>query len=152
MRLPTAPRSRAPDYTATSGTLSFAANQTSATVTVAINNESIAELNETLFLNLTNPVGATIADAQGVGTIVNDDGTPIQVSVNDVSIVEGQSGTSILTFTVTRTGGTGAFDVDFATANDTRDRGQRLCRDLWHAELRRRREHADHLGHDQRRH
>lgn len=111
------------DYVATSGTLSFADNQVSATVTVQINDDNIAELNETLFLNLTNPVGATIADAQGVGTIVNDDGTPIQVSVNDVSIVEGQSGTSILTFTVTRTGGTGAFDVSFATADDTATAG-----------------------------
>ncbi|HEV7659769.1 MAG TPA: Calx-beta domain-containing protein [Allosphingosinicella sp.] len=105
------------DYTATSGTLSFADNQTSATVTVAINNEGIPELDETLFLNLSNATGATIADGQGVGTIVNDDGTPIQVSINDVSIVEGQSGTSVLTFTVTRTGGTGAFDVNFETTD-----------------------------------
>ncbi|HVQ06908.1 MAG TPA: Calx-beta domain-containing protein [Allosphingosinicella sp.] len=103
------------DYTATSGTLSFADNQVSATVTVTINNEGVPELDETLFLNLSNPTGATVADGQGVGTIVNDDGTPIQVSINDVSIVEGQSGTSILTFTVTRTGGTGAFDVNFMT-------------------------------------
>jgi predicted extracellular nuclease/Ca2+-binding RTX toxin-like protein len=107
------------DYTATSGTLSFADNQVSATVTVAINNEGIPELDETLFLNLSAPSGATVADAQGVGTIVNDDGTPIQVSINDVSIVEGDSGTSVLTFTVTRTGGTGAFDVNFNTQNGT---------------------------------
>ena len=107
------------DYTATSGTLSFADNQTSATVTVTLNNEGIPELDETLFLNLSSPTGATIADAQGVGTIVNDDGTPIQVSINDVSIVEGDSGTSVLTFTVTRTGGTGAFDVNFNTQNGT---------------------------------
>ncbi len=105
------------DYTATSGTLSFADNQVSATVTVTLTDEGIPELDETLFLNLSSPTGATIADGQGVGTIVNDDGTPIQVSINDVSIVEGNSGTSLLTFTVTRTGGTGAFDVNFNTQN-----------------------------------
>ncbi len=125
------------DYVATSGTLTFADNQTSATVTVQITDEGIPELDETFFLNLSNPVGATVADAQAVGTIVNDDGTPIQVSVNDVSIVEGQSGTSILTFTVTRTGGTGAFDVSFATADDTATAGSDYRRDLGHAELRR---------------
>jgi Ca2+-binding RTX toxin-like protein/predicted extracellular nuclease len=107
------------DYTATSGTLSFSDNQVSATVTVLITDEGIPELNETLFLNLLNPVGATIADAQGVGTIQNDDGTPIQISINDVSIVEGQAGTSTLTFTVTRSGGTGAFDVSYTTADDS---------------------------------
>jgi predicted extracellular nuclease len=111
------------DYTATSGTLSFADNQTTATVTVAINNDGTPELNETLFLNLTNPTGVIIADGQATGTIQNDDGTPIQVSINDVSIVEGQSGTSILTFTVTRTGGTGAFDVGFSTADGTATAG-----------------------------
>ncbi|MEA3012083.1 MAG: hypothetical protein QOD42_628 [Sphingomonadales bacterium] len=107
------------DYTATSGTLSFADNQVSATVTVAINNEGIAELDETLFLNLSSPTGVTIADGQGVGTIVNDDGTPIQVSINDVSIIEGDSGSQNLVFTITRTGGTGAFNVDFLTSDIT---------------------------------
>jgi predicted extracellular nuclease len=108
------------DYTATSGTLNFADNQVSATVTVAISNDGTPELDETLFLNLSNPTnGATIGDAQATGTIINDDGTPIQVSINDVSIVEGNSGTSILTFTVTRSGDSGAFDVSFATANDS---------------------------------
>ncbi len=108
------------DYVATSGTLSFTDNQVQAVVTVTINDDGTPELDETVLLNLTNATsGATIADAQGVGTIVNDDGTPIQVSINDVSIVEGNAGTSMLTFTVTRTGGTGAFDVNFATANGT---------------------------------
>jgi len=106
------------DYAATSGTLSFTDNQVQAQVTVTINDDGTPELDETLFLNLSNATGgATIADNQGVGTILNDDGTPIQVSINDVSIVEGNSGTSLLTFTVTRTGGTGAFDVNFNTQN-----------------------------------
>ncbi|HTU10511.1 MAG TPA: Calx-beta domain-containing protein [Allosphingosinicella sp.] len=106
------------DYDATSGTLSFADNQVQAQVTVNINNDATPELNETFFLNLSNATGgATIQDAQGQATIVNDDGTPIQVSINDVSIAEGASGTSILTFTVTRSGGTGAFSVDFGTVD-----------------------------------
>jgi predicted extracellular nuclease len=107
------------DYDATSGTLSFADNQVSATVTVTINDEAIAELDETVLLNLSNASGATIADAQGVGTIVNDDGAPIQVSIADASVVEGDSGSVNLVFTLTRTGGTGAFDVNFQTADGT---------------------------------
>jgi predicted extracellular nuclease len=45
------------------------------------------------------------------------------VSVNDVSVAEGNAGTSLLTFTVTRTGNTGAFTIDFATANGTATAG-----------------------------
>jgi serralysin len=44
--------------------------------------------------------------------------TPL-VSINDVSITEGDSGTKVLTFTVTRTGGTGAFDVKAASIINT---------------------------------
>ena len=41
------------------------------------------------------------------------------VSINDVSITEGNNGTQTLTFTVTRSGGTTAFNVTFATADGT---------------------------------
>ncbi len=41
------------------------------------------------------------------------------VSISDATITEGNSGTRVLTFTVTRTGGTSAFNVNFATANST---------------------------------
>ncbi len=41
------------------------------------------------------------------------------LSVNDVSITEGASGTQILTFTVTRSNDTTAFSVDYATADGT---------------------------------
>ena len=46
------------DYVATSGTLSFADNQVSATVTVTINDDGTPELDETLLLNLSDPSGA----------------------------------------------------------------------------------------------
>jgi parallel beta-helix repeat protein len=41
------------------------------------------------------------------------------VSINDVTISEGNSGTETATFTVTRSGGTAAFDVNFATSDVT---------------------------------
>jgi hypothetical protein len=41
------------------------------------------------------------------------------VSINDVTISEGNSGTKVATFTVTRSGGTAAFDVNFATSDGT---------------------------------
>ncbi len=144
------------DYVATSGTLSFAANQVSATVTVTINDDGTPELDETLLLNLSDPSGATIADGQGVGTIVNDDGPPIQVSINDVSIVEGDSGSQNLVFTVTRTGGSGAFDVNFETVDGTAistfGPGQDYVTTTRHGQFPRRPEQRDDLRPDPRRH
>ena len=67
------------------------------------------------------PTAPPSATAQGIGTITNDDGAAIagSVSINDVTISEGDSGTKVATFTVTRSGGTAAFDVNFATSNGT---------------------------------
>jgi Calx-beta domain/RTX calcium-binding nonapeptide repeat (4 copies) len=110
------------DYVATLGTLHFGAGQTTQTITVAVTGDTKVEPNETFNLNLSNPTnGATIRDGQGVGTITNDDGAAIagSVSINDVTISEGNSGTKVATFTVTRSGGTAAFDVNYATSDGT---------------------------------
>lgn len=93
------------DYQAATGTLTFAANETSKTINVAVNGDTTVESDETFSVNLSNPTNATIADGQGTGTITNDDQTPPPptptISINDASAAEGNSGTSNLTFTVT---------------------------------------------------
>ena len=43
------------------------------TFTVAVNGDATVEPNETFFVNVTNVTGATVGDAQGLGTITNDD-------------------------------------------------------------------------------
>ena len=62
------------DYVAKSGTIYFAPGQTTATITIDVKGDKTQEADETFFVNLTSPSGATIADSQGVGTIMNDDG------------------------------------------------------------------------------
>ena len=61
------------DYGATNGTLVFAANQTSRTLNVVINGDTVVEGNETLFVLLSGAINASIGRARGVGTITNDD-------------------------------------------------------------------------------
>ena len=62
------------DYSAVSGTLSFAPSESSETITVSTTQETAVEPNETLYVNLSSPSsGATVSDGQGVGTINNDD-------------------------------------------------------------------------------
>jgi Ca2+-binding RTX toxin-like protein len=114
------------DYTATSGTLTFATGQLTRTVSIIISGDVTFEANETFFLNLANATpGGVIVDSQGVATIVNDDAAqPVgAISVSDVSVLEGDSGTRSVTFTVSRTG-TAAFSVDYATADGTATGGR----------------------------
>lgn len=61
------------DYVAEGDTASFAAGQVSRTVAFSIKGDTVVEPNETFFVNLSSPNGATISRAQGIGTIVNDD-------------------------------------------------------------------------------
>src|SRR5439155_13121556 len=61
------------DYQAASGTLTFAPGETSKTSSVLINGDRRPEPNETFVVNLSSPTNATIADGQGVGTIVDDE-------------------------------------------------------------------------------
>ena len=62
------------DYGRGLGTLTFAPGELAKTVTVVVKGDTVREPNETFFVNLSSPVGATLADRQGKGTITNDDG------------------------------------------------------------------------------
>lgn len=61
------------DYAATTGTLTFAPDETTQTVAVPIKGDRRKERNEAFFVNLSGPTNATIADAQGRATIVDND-------------------------------------------------------------------------------
>ncbi len=61
----------AADYTAASGTVTFAPGESRKTISVAVKPDSITESNETFTVMLSNPSGATLTDATGVGTIID---------------------------------------------------------------------------------
>ncbi len=64
------------DYTAASGTLTFAANETSKMVLVRVLNDAHNEGPETLTFRLSSPSGAALSDATATGTIINTDPVP----------------------------------------------------------------------------
>ncbi|OYW60632.1 MAG: hypothetical protein B7Z30_03865 [Rhizobiales bacterium 12-68-15] len=112
------------DYTALTGTLTFAAGETSKVIYVPVIGDSAVEASETLNLTLSGASGATIADATGVGTITNDDVVLPTLSIADASVAEGDTGTSILTFTVSLSqAATGPVSVQFATGDGTASAG-----------------------------
>ncbi len=87
------------DYQATSGTLTFAPNQTSQLVTVLVNGDNDIEPNEVFNLVLSNPTNSTILNGTGVGTIQNDD-NPSAISIGNVTVTNVTSGTTTAVFTV----------------------------------------------------
>ncbi|MEP6568164.1 MAG: lamin tail domain-containing protein [Acidobacteriota bacterium] len=89
------------------------------TFAVTVNGDLNIEANETFFVNVTNVTGAVIGDAQGRGTIENDDSPTI--SINDVAANETNSGTTTFTFTVTSSlpAPAGGITFDIATADGT---------------------------------
>ena len=114
------------DYVSTSGTLTFAAGETSKTVNVVVNGDATAEQNENFTLTLSNPSGATIGAGTATGTITDDDTPPPAptVSIGNASKSEGNSGTSNMTFTVTLSkAATSAVSVQYATSNGTATAG-----------------------------
>jgi hypothetical protein len=107
------------DYTAASGTASFAPGATTAEITVLVSGDAIRESDETFVLTLAGPVGASIADGQATGTIVNDEEVPT-ISVGDVSIAEGNAASAALTFSLTLSGASDLpVTVNYATSDGT---------------------------------
>ena len=77
------------DFTQTAGTLTFLAGQKAKTVQVPVVNDERNEKNfERLFLKLSNPRGASLADASAAGWICNDDPYPM-IEDAGVSVAEG---------------------------------------------------------------
>jgi len=89
------------DYTrtGTNNTVTLVAGSPTATVTVDPTADTIVESNETVILTLASGTGYTVGTPNAVtGTINNDDFS--QLSINDITVVEGKDNNAILTVTV----------------------------------------------------
>jgi subtilisin-like proprotein convertase family protein len=105
------------DYASLSGTLVFAPGETAKTVMASVLGDTVNETNETFFLNLGNPAGATLADGQAVALILDDD--PLLV-INDATMTEGNAGVShmVLVASLSKASPV-AVSATFATSNGT---------------------------------
>ncbi|GAA3953579.1 endonuclease [Hymenobacter algoricola] len=96
------------DYLFSAQTLTFAAGQTTQTVTITVNGDTTPEADETVQLNLLNASsGAAIGGpASHVLTITNDDGPAPTIAFASATgtITEGDAGTTTYTANVTLTG------------------------------------------------
>ncbi|MEO8256999.1 MAG: DUF4082 domain-containing protein [Acidobacteriota bacterium] len=107
------------DYTAAAGTLTFAPGTTTQTIAVPVLGDALDEANETFTFTLSGATNATIAAAQGIGTIVDDDATP-SIVINNASVAEGDAGTTSASLVATLSAPSGqTVTVNYATANGT---------------------------------
>jgi hypothetical protein len=89
------------DFTATGGTVNFIDGATTATISVPVSADSTVELDETFTATISAPSVGVITTAAATGTITNDDSAV--VSLAGSTVVEGDSGTASLSFTVSMT-------------------------------------------------
>lgn len=71
------------DYTAASGTVTFAPGQDRQTLVVAVAGDSVPESDESFVVNLSQPTNATLGTSQGQATIQNDDIGADRYELND---------------------------------------------------------------------
>lgn len=87
------------DFESANGSLSFAAGETSKSITIAILGDRAVEDDEYFSVNLSNPsANARFDDAHAVGIIADDEP---RLSINSTSVTEGNTGTTNAVFTVT---------------------------------------------------
>lgn len=87
------------DYVAQTGTLTFQPGVTSQDIVITINSDLLYERDETFAIALSNLVNVDSVVNRRTVTIVNDDAAPTAV-INDVTVTEGDVGTTAATFTV----------------------------------------------------
>jgi WD40 repeat protein len=107
------------DYQAVNGRITFDPGVTTQMLTVPLIDDTVDESSETFLVTLSNAVNGEIADARAVGTIQDDDAAP-ELSINDVTVAEGNVGTTAAVFSVTLSAVSGqTIRVDYTTANGT---------------------------------
>ena len=104
------------DYGGGPGTLIILSGETANVIGIPIVGDSITEPDETFFVDLINPVNASVSVGRGMGTIVNDDFSTLQFAAGAFDASEGAGHATIV---ITRTGNlSGAASVEFSTTDD----------------------------------
>lgn len=112
------------DYETASGKLTFAPGITTQPITVRVRGDRKFEPDETFSIQLSSPSNADLSTApeQGIGTILNDDSRPTITIDDSAPILEGNTGTTPINFTVRLSNPSSEpVTVKYVTKNGTAD-------------------------------
>ena len=105
------------DFVPVAGTVTFNPGEETRDLNIPVIGDTVDEFNEIFFLDLKNPSGATLSFQEATLSITDDDAPP-QVSVNDVTVIEGAGAKAVFSVRLSQPTGKGA-TVGFATADGT---------------------------------
>jgi hypothetical protein len=114
------------DYNNTPITVTFANGETSKTVTIPINNDTVYEPTETVNLTLSSPTGGATLGTQttAVLNIIDNDAVPGVLSFSNAAYNINENGTPVTQVTINRTGGSdGAVSATVTLSNGTATAG-----------------------------
>ena len=107
------------DYTARTGTLTIAAGSLSGNIAITRFGDKVPEANETLFVDLSGPTNATIAQSRGTGTITDNDGT-VTVTAPNTAVTWTVGSARVITWTTSSSFTAGAtFRVELSRDGGT---------------------------------
>jgi hypothetical protein len=106
------------DYASQAGTLTFAPGETAKAVNVKLADDAVAETTQGFQLALSKPVNASLADAAGLATVLDDDLVADRptLSIGDI-VVDATSGEATFTLSLDRAATT-TVTLDYATSPD----------------------------------
>lgn len=108
-------------FETSAGQVRILAGHTSATVRIATTDDLLDEDAERLWLRLSNPHGAVLADSDAAGVILDDDPPP-SLSVNDVEVTEGDGAAAVFTLALSEASGRNV-SVTYNTSDATATAG-----------------------------
>ncbi len=112
------------DYLPDSGIITFSPGQTEQTLGILVLGDQQAEADEAFTLHLSDPVNARLDSPEPVTVTLQDDDTVPTVSLNGVTLPEGNSGQSTATVTVSLSGiYSETVTLDYATQDGTAEAG-----------------------------
>jgi Calx-beta domain len=113
------------DYTITAGTLTFSPGETTKSFLIPILNDTLSEATETINIALTNPSGGIVLGSRHTAVLSISDDDPLpSLTINDVTVGEGDSGTSPANFVLTLSVPSGQnLSVQFSTGDGSAQAG-----------------------------
>ncbi len=106
------------DYLSQTGTVTFLpGGPESLSITIPVVGDAVVEPDESFRVLFTDMVGGGSTESTAVATILNDD---VELSIGDVTLVEGNGGTKDAVFTILAQGGVNTFvSINYTTVSNT---------------------------------